>query len=435
MLNLTLNVGSLIVNGLTIGATAMDASSQLRIHQPEPEPAVGHPNTQLIVDEVLRHLRGEPSPASGSPQVGPKLIGAGESLDTRTTSPGVNQIHTLRQVFDHLYNRAKTRKTESSWSGYRTLLRYWERFQAGAGPCVTAIDRDSLQRFFEAVPEWHSRRSWERNRDLLFALLKSSCAESSDNQFGRDRSAAVLSRDDLPVWRLPEDQFFRNRPKATGKGGQKRGGHRKRNIPLLTVDEFGGVLEACNGAEFMQPLFWKTWLSLLWYNGHRFEDSLAYCWDTGQLHVNLTHRLLDFTESKCGGVSAVPMPSWLVNHLMNLRDASGTPASGQPVFALPKGQRLSRTQTSDFRLPRGDLTNRARRFDKEYVAIWERAGVPIRHPHEMRAVAISHWLKHAEKYRFAATGHKPPGGDVQLRSYVILDQEFYDAAESFPYPK
>jgi len=52
----------------------------------------------------------------------------------------------------------------------------------------------------------------------------------------------------------------------------------------------------------------------------------------------------------------------------------------------------------------------------------------------MRAASITYWTQHAPEYRFAVTGHKPPRGDTQLRSYVILDEKFYQAAEAFPYP-
>lgn len=411
------------------------AASPLKIFHGEPEPAVGsNPETRLIVEEVLRHLRGEHTPASESPYLGPRLADPPDQKDARTTSPGVNQIATLRQVYDDLYNRAKNDKAESSWSGYRTLLRYWERSHGCSGPCVTAINEDVLQTFFESVPEWHSERSWQRNRDLLFALLKSCCVESPDNVFGRKKDQAILSRDDLPLWRLPKARWFRDRPKTDVKGKQKRGGHRKRKIPLLKVEEFGRVLKACDDVEFMDPLWWKTWLSLLWYNGPRFEDSLKYQWDEGQLHFDLQNRLLDFTETKCGGNSGIPMPSWLADLLTELRESQAEGASGDFVFALGPGEKWSRHQTPDFRLTRGDLSNRHRRLDPEYVAIWKRAGVPVRHPHELRSVAITYWSQHAPEYRFAATGHAPPKGDTQLRSYVILDDKFYQAAETFPYP-
>jgi len=68
--------------------------------------------------------------------------------------------------------------------------------------------------------------------------------------------------------------------------------------------------------------------------------------------------LLDFSETKRGGESGVPVPPWLFDLLTLLRSAQGNPGSGEPVFALPKGTRWPRNIKPDFRLTRGDLVNR-----------------------------------------------------------------------------
>jgi len=211
-----------------------------------------------IDPQVKLGIKPSPEPTASSP----RLSVIPESVDTRTASPGVNQIVTLRQFYTDLYSRAKDTKSKGSWSGYRTLLRYWERYHSSqengdesGGLCVVTIDKEALQAFFESVPEWQSERSWQGNRDLMFAPLKSCCVESQDNPFGRSRQEAIISRDDLPMWKLPPSRWFRDRPKAEAKASQKRGGHRRRRIPLLKVEEFGHVLKSCEDVEFMHPLW------------------------------------------------------------------------------------------------------------------------------------------------------------------------------------
>jgi len=337
----------------------------------------------------------------------------------------------LRQLLDELYLRRAADKCDSTWSGYRTLVDRWERFHDGPGPDCRKLDAHQLRRFFEGVDEWRSPRSWQKNANWLSALLKSGCPQTMSNRNGVPPGEPVrLDFDRLPVFELPRDRWFRDRlnrlPPTT-----ERGGHRRRRLPLISVDEFGRVLDACDGVEFLTPEFWRCLLSWIWFAGTRFTDIWSYRWDSGVSHVSIVQRLHSFTETKTGGTSDVPLPSWLLSQLETLRTLQGGDRAGLPVFSSSRQERDDR---GGYVCPRGDWTNRGRRFSPAWSGIFERADVPLRKPHELRAACVSYWFKHAPNYRFAATGHAPPSGDVQLRNYVILDDQFRDVAESFPFP-
>lgn len=354
-------------------------------------------------------------------------VPSSDFIDTRMNGPGVKTDPPvyLSQLLAAYYERAADAKCESSWSGYRTLVRKWEAFHDGDGPPVQQLTADRLQAFFEGVSEWRSERSWVRNRDLLFKLFKTACRQTIDNVDGLTVSP-ILSVDALPVWSIPRGRWFRDRADKTSQSTEKRGGHKKRKLELLKLDEFGAVLAACDHVSWMSPPWWKAWLSLIWFCGLRFEDSFRLQWASGPLHVNLSRRVLDMTETKCGGDIAVPLPSWLLQLLESLHDESRI---GLPVFTA-----ASRKTATAMLASRSDISNRERFFGPQYREIWTRAGVELRQPHEVRGVCISRWLKHDARYRFAVTGHKPPKADVQLNHYVTLDDEFRQSCESFPFP-
>jgi len=381
-----------------------NAKNMLRIHRPE-QSAEPLPLKQAAGAESMSH------PGRG---------------DHRTPSPVVSPV-LLSDLLNAFYARSADAKTESSWSGYRTLVRYWETHHKGPGPDVRSLSVDDLQDFFASVNVWRSRRSWVKNRDLLFALLKSGCRRTLDNKKGSDNPE--LQTDQLPVWDPPRDRWFRDRDDQLPPVAQ-RGGHRKRKLSVMTADEFGSVLDAVrhSDADFLTPAWWYPFFGLLWFAGPRIEDMWRYRWEEGRLCVSVDRRVIEFTETKAGGESVVPLPSWLVSQFARLRQSQQANA-GDLVFANVAGG-----EPTPHRLAAGHVQNSSRKFRPAYKRIWTDAGVPLRHPHEMRAQCISLWFKHAPKYRFAATGHQPPKSDVQASNYLIFDDDFRDAAESFPAP-
>ena len=434
-LNLHVETLNLTINGTPPEASAMRDTFRVigsdRAQEPPPD-TVGELAglAERIVSELLARI----------PQTLPI-----PSLDTRSLTPGVWQTPTaaapidtptLPELFDLFQARTDDDKTPQSWSSFRTLIRYWRNHHGDDGPPSHEITTDTLSTFFRNVAAWQTRRSWEKYRDCVCQILNSACPATIDNPGGMPAAASILQRDTLPVWRIPKPRWFRDRNQTNPDNPQRIGGHKKRNIPLLSVDEFGALLTACDYSEYMRPIWWKTWLSLLWFNGPRFHDSLAYRYDCGPLHIDTEHRILDFTESKCGGATAVPIPSFLADLFAELRTSQGNPPANSTALTAQPGSRhyYSADTPPEYSLPRGDLTNQTRRLKPEWCRLFALAGVPLRHPHEMREVAVSNWFKHAPKYRFAAIGHKPPKSDTQLRNYNILDDDFRAAADAYPYP-
>lgn len=357
-------------------------------------------------------------------------LGVGSGSEARTNNPDLRSAEpvSLKQVFESAYERNRNDCTDSSWSGYRTLLAKWTRFWCGRGPDLRKLTAEHIQDFFEGVDEWRTERSWIKNSDLLFALLKSACPLSVDNKRGM-KTNALLTVEGLPVWSPPRDRWFRDRAKSqTEETDDGRGGHKRCNLPLLTVAEFGKLLTACKSATFLDPLWWECWFCQLWFHGPRWADFWRYTWGTHDskqtLRIDLKSATIHVTETKAGGNGTCPLPSWLLGRLSLLKSKQNA-ADGDLVYV---------GSGSPFVMTPGDAQNRERRWRPQFLAIWEAAGVPVRNPHQMRGVAISHWIKHAPIYRFAAIGHSPPKGDTQLRNYATFDADFQAAAESFPFP-
>ena len=357
-----------------------------------------------------------------------------KTFEARTNNPGLKtgEPLSLKAVFQSCYERNRNDCTESSWSGYRTLLQKWTRFWCGRGPDLRFLTAEHIQEFFEGVEEWRTERSWVKNADLLFALLKSACPLTVENKPGM-KEDALLSVDSLPVWNPPRDRWFRDRAKAAVEPDDSRGGHKRSNLPLLTVAEFGKLLTACKSATFLDPLWWECWFCQLWFHGPRWADFWRYTWNThdaeAALRIDLKSATIHVTETKAGGNGTCPMPSWLLGRLSLLKHHQKA-SDGDLVYVA--GRRQPETP---WRLPAGDAANRERRWAPQFDAIWNAAGIMKRNPHQLRGVAISYWVKHAPIYRFAAIGHAPPKGDTQLRNYATFDEDFQKAAESFPFPE
>lgn len=353
--------------------------------------------------------------------------------DVRMNSPGVRPAEPvyLQRVLELCFERHSADCTDSSWSGYRTLVKKWNAYWSGRGPDLRNLTRDHLQAFFEGVEEWHSERSWNKNRDLLYKLLKSACPLSIENDKGMERGA-LLQKESLPVWEVPRDRWFVDREATAETESEHNGGHRPCQLPLLTSAELGKILTACKSATFLDPLWWECWFCQVWFHGPRWQDFWRFNWNghesKSRLRIDLKSATIHVKETKAGGNGTCPMPSWLFGRLALLKSKQNA-VNGDLVYVAKAG-----SAETLFAISPGDAQNRERRFRPQYMAIWEAAGVPVRHPHQMRGVAISNWISHAPTYRFAAIGHSPPKSDVQLRNYATFDQKFIDAAETFPFP-
>lgn len=426
----------------------------LRVYNPRPQM---HTHRQAIRQRVQRRRSGQGLPDSGAARrlaveekqasqaadpasdaalverLAARIAEHMSGSEVRTPSPDLrnDRMISLKEVLESCVERNRNACTEASWSGYRTLVAKWTRFWCGRGPDLRFLTAEHIQEFFEGVEEWKSERSWRKNADLLFALLKSACPLTVQNTRGM-KEDAWLSIERLPVWSPPRDRWFRDRAKEYSDK-ESRGGHRRCSLPLLTVQEFSQILDACKGAEFLDPLWWEVWFCQLWYHGPRWQDFWRYQWGNhdlqADLRVDLHSATIHVTETKAGGNGTCPMPSWLRSRFAKLRSAQQA-ADGERVYLNAVDQ-----PESEYRLNPGDAQNRERRWRAQYLQIWESAGVPVRNPHQMRGVAISYWIKHAPIYRFAAIGHAPPKGDTQLRNYATFDADFQRAAEAFPFPE
>jgi integrase len=362
--------------------------------------------------------------------------------DTRTVSPGVNSPGVklldlpagggvvrpapsapvvtswpLRACLESDVMRNGPCRSGSSWGLYRTLVRHWEAAWNGPGPDCRSLTGEQIHEGFLRVDAWTSQRSWQKNRDYLFCLLKSCCRQSLGNKRGIPADqAAPLEALNLPIWDVPPKAWFRSRPKST----TRHAGHRPSSLPLLTVEELDRVMLAAGGTD--DPLYWRVLIAWLWFCGMRIRDAIAaLTWrdsidDDG---VDLANRLLHFTESKCGGALDVPIPEYLCIGLAALKERQPRSIEGPG-----RSPRFVFWRSSNWK-------NLSRWFYPTWKLIWQRAGVPCRMPHQMRGVCISWWLVEAEKYRKLVTGHSL-GNDVQMQRYATFGDDFRRAAENHP---
>jgi len=400
-----------------------------------------------IVAQLFERLHEPPTEPTGSPATLPM-----PSVDARINTPGVTETppateHTsppLPELFDQFQARTNDQKTASSWSSYRTLIRKWRQHFDGDGPPANQLTPPQIQNFFESVPEWKTRRTWLKYAEAFWQIINGACPVSLDNRNGAPVDSATLQTAELPAWFVPPARWFRDRIATTPAAPDRPGGHTPSNLPPITIDEFGALLDATESAEFMAPLWWQTFFSLLWFNAPRRNDAINYQYETGQLHVALKRRRLEFIESKKGNRGAPYLPPWLYDLLTALqiqqisedRPGEHKHEPGAFVFIAEKGTRHKYGYHPEPRhiLPRGDAANEGRKLKPEFCRLFKTAGVELRHPHDWRNTAVSNWINHASEFRFAAIGHAPPQGDTQLRNYARFGDPYREACESYPYP-
>ncbi len=348
--------------------------------------------------------------------------------DSGSAGDSPSRAWTLRECLEADFSRNQQRR--ASWQDYRTLVKKWEAAWGGGGPDMRSVTPAQLQQGFDSIKEWTSYRSWEKNRDQLFALLKSSCRQTQRNPLGVPKpEVAPLSEDDLPVWSLPPKEWFRGRAKPA----KRHPGHRPCSLQLLSQEEFDRVLTAASAEH--DPLYWRTLLGWCWFTAMRIRQTLhELTWrETSEGDgVDLANRLLHTQESKCGGALDVPLPDWLLAGLSALKARRLTQKELFPGASMPKPAQDAQERCVFWRRP--NWKNLDRWFYPTWDAIWERAGVPVRMPHQMRGVAISWWIAGKdEKYRKLITGHSL-GNDVQMKVYATFGADFRRAADEHPRP-
>lgn len=330
-----------------------------------------------------------------------------ETPDYRMRGPvvpscGPSGSPTLGEVYRQFRSQTGDRKSARTWEGYEDLLRAWEKFHSGPGPGVRSIDDAALRAFFEGQPAW-GRRSWQKYCAYFSAILKSVTVRSDRNRSGPPPGEELLST--LPYLEIPSPRWFA----ARGRGQRK-----KKRIDLLTADEFSRVLAACAATEHPRPrapLFWRFLHSWIWVHGFRLRDALTLPWSA----INLAERRLDFVESKRANYLAVPMHPRIVALLEEIRRET---EGGERVLWPPKSY----------------LSNAHRWFYPRWRAIWQRAGVDLHNPHELRSASITHWKEHSPAWWKHATGHSL-GGDVREQHYVLRGApSFREAVEAYPLP-
>lgn len=376
---------------------------------PRPDP---HGPTSPGVKDLVREVIGE---LVSSGIIGPNSPRAGAAeFDTRTSHPGIKspELWTLSDCFAADWERSASRRKSGTWTGYRTLLKAWNAWDASRD--VRTLTPRDLQDFFESQTQWASFRSWDKNHTYLLALLGVACPQTRDNPYGVPRGEfAPLSPEQIPMWNMPPPKWFKGRVSSA-----PRSGHRRRNLPLLTLAEFDKVLLAAG--ESSDPVYWRTLESFWWFCGMRCRDTvLALRWRTATVEgVDLKSQTLFFRETKADGLIAVPLPSWLCVGLAALAEREQ-----EHVFQRsPHWKNLGRWLYG----------GKAYQGDGR-PTIWQRAGVDLREPHEMRGVSISNWIEHGEKYRLLVTGHAGGEKDIQKRHYWI-NEKFREAAEQMPRP-
>ena len=340
---------------------------------------------------------------------------------------------TLGDLLSEWYILRREDRCESTWAGYWTLhrqwIRHWQRDPLG-GPPVGELTGQHVLDFLANQASLQTRRSWCKAATLIHAILDAAV---------RHRLAGGLVRaEHLPQIEIPRDRWFRDRGPVA-----ETPGHRRRGLPALTVEDMRAAMAACRTSVFLAPAWWRATLGLLWFCGPRYADLGRLRWghrSARGFRVSCESESLHYVETKGGGTVDVPLPAWLAGLLRDLRDAQGVrPGTDAAcLVADPRPRRVAaQAATVDSSIhicPRGDFVNRGRRLAPQWCEIWHAAGVETRKPHEMRAAAISNWYAAAPQYRFAAMGHRPPPGDVQLRHYVQIGPDFRAAASRIPDP-
>lgn len=352
--------------------------------------------------------------------------------DTLSTDPDESTDCTLRAAFEAFHARSD-QHGDRNWADHRTLIRRWESVWDGPGPSIDRLTAADVRSFFERVPGWHQQRTWEKYRGHLYQILRASCPASYDNMDGwiESEGAAPLTMNRLPAFRLPSDRWFNKRKRTQP---QRAGGRTNRQMPVITTEECGRLLDAMGDAQWMRPELWRCWFSHVWINGPRPTHSLTYTWDTGSSCFDFDLKVLHFQEDKKLNQSHMWMPSWLESAALALRTKQGGERSGEPCYTFDAGAKRF-NGTPDFIIPRGDVSNTNRRFRKEYRRFFEVAEVAFRDLHDLHQNAVNLWIDHAPMYRFAAIGHQTPKTDVQLRNYhVPLNDTYRKAVETFPFP-
>lgn len=443
---LTINVGNLVVNGLTIGGRAVESSNNLKLFRPDAVPDQPSSDQDLatqIATEVARLMTGQQREV---------LQNSGIQADKthRTTYPVCSKTQqlspelqivdglpqpekvTLRDCFDRVSERrawaADTRRQHES------IVQHWERWFASRDLAEPDV-RDIQTGMFREFATWRgwdlSGRTAYKSVGYFETLLKSQMAYGAGCRDGLPAGDALLTQ--LPDHGLPP------------KGGTKAQRKQKRNetraagrwVPF-TADDCSRLIDACSETDWPKcpsglitsHEIWCAVWSLEWYFGITCEDCLMMSvaaidfdtWDSGTIEYDRTKTL------ETGGPYSIP--SHLRRLLRKIVDAANA-AGRDLLFPFP---------VSIFRGgPNGDRKSTGQLY-RRVEPMYEAAGLTPRVIngerrwfHSWRSAAVNQWRSIEPSKQEFFTAHS--ARTVSDKSYVVAEESVITPlVESYPVP-
>lgn len=310
---------------------------------------------------------------------------------------------TLRDAIDLFLPRIKSDIGPKRIGDFNALLKGWESSSRGRGPDLATLSADVIESVFSGFAAWKSPRIWEKNRILLYQVLKGCCRQSITNRDGIPRGQpAPLDFDSLPIWECPRNSsFYRD-----------RGSAKKTKPRALTDLEVAKIFEACGTTD--DPVFWRVLIGFWLVFAMRRDDTFErLSWASATTDgVDVDRSWLCFTPSKMSDRDEsirydVPIPKSLADGFRALRERR-TPL----VFAKRNLQRIR---------------------DKTLKEICNAAGVTPRLNTDFRASSFTRWRSYRpfSANRFTAHKEKEVG---QIHYTLPTDDELREIVNGFPLP-
>ena len=198
------------------------------------------------------------------------------------------------------------------------------------------------------------------------------------------------------------------------------------------------MLAACDVCD--DPIWWKVLIGWFWFCGMDITDTVInLTWRDAPASegVDLALCCLHSRRSKTLSAIDIPLPTWLIDGLTAIkrRQVTQTKLFEELPAVRVFHRRKQRGDPDAIRkkLPKNFYTDRQSDRLGDWEAIWQRAGVAVRMPKQMRGVSISHWRKQSVQYSATVAGHSTRG-NIALTHYVTFDDDFRRAAEQHPRP-
>ncbi len=380
---------------------------QIRIYDPEncpdevSRPLVPVPDNQpdlrMIVREVVSELKTAGFIGSDAPRDG---VARGGHRITNPVTPTRRDasVWTLGRVLDEYVRQAEDEsKAPATWSDYRTLVK---KLTPHLGETdVRDLTSEQLVTAFKSIDEWASERTWVKHGSNLATLLRAFAPRSLSNKSGTRRDPLFESLEAVPTLAIPSERWFESRDSDS----KQIGGHHPSKLPVMTRDEWRAVFRALDGQQL------GTFAKLLACYGTRVRELLEWQWDSKSIRVDIEAGMLFRKDRKVAkNKASAPIHRALIPELRALR------------------------RDGCDRLFEGNVNKLNAWFYPEWRAAFERAGVPLRNPHQCRGDAISLWSSRPgfEIYRWAMFNHSPTS--VEDRNYLrAVDEKFRQWVDSF----